>query len=99
LLHFSSCHVQHFLLNIGLLYTFLTDAASKDGRIEELVQQHHLDRVKIHELHEKTSSFDTEMASLKSALSHEQAHRQRLEARLRSLMSTPDFAAEGLNGE
>lgn len=70
----------------------------KDGRIEELVQQHHTDRVKMHELHEKASSFDTEMASVKSALSHEQAHRQRLEARLRSLMSTPDFVAEGLSG-
>jgi hypothetical protein len=76
----------------------LPAAAAKDGRIEELVQQHHADRVKMHELHEKTSSFDTELAGLRSQLSHEQAHRQRLEARLRQLMSTPDFAAEGLGG-
>jgi hypothetical protein len=76
----------------------LPAAAAKDGRIEELVQQHHVDRVKMHELHEKTSSFDTELAGLRSQLSHEQAHRQRLEARLRQLMSTPDFAAEGLGG-
>jgi chromosome segregation ATPase len=77
----------------------LPAAAAKDGRIEELVQQHHADRVKMHELHEKTSSFDTELAGLRSQLSHEQAHRQRLEARLRQLMSTPDFAAEGLGGK
>lgn len=61
------------------------------------MQQHHADRVRIHELNEKAASFDTELASIKSALTHEQAHRQRLETRLRSLMSTPEFAAE--NGE
>jgi chromosome segregation ATPase len=70
---------------------------SKEGRIEELVQQHHADRVRIHELNEKAASFDAELANMKSALTHEQAHRQRLETRLRSLMSTPEFAAE--NGE
>jgi hypothetical protein len=81
------------------LCVLLPASAAKDGRIEELVQQHHADRVKMHELHEKTSSFDTELAGLRSQLSHEQAHRQRLEARLRQLMSTPDFAAEGLGGK
>ena len=71
---------------------------SKNNRIEELLQQHHTDRVKLHEVSEKASVFDTEMASLKSSLAHEQAHRQRLETRLRSLMSTPEYAAENLGG-
>lgn len=34
---------------------------------------------------------------MKSALAHEQAKNQRLETRLRSLMSTPEFTAEGLS--
>ena len=134
---------------------FILLLASKEGRIEELVQQHHADRVKLHEMSEKVSTSETEMvsfdlsfcclaccqllwhksmlhllsnrliilnnccklaqhfiqftlfrtpfllpivsqASLRSSLSHEQAARQRLEARLRSLMSTPDYAAESI---
>lgn len=39
----------------------LHHAASKEGRLEELVQQHHADRVKMHELHEKCSTTETEM--------------------------------------
>ena len=35
--------------------------AAKDSKIEELTQQHHADRVKMHELVDKAANFDTEL--------------------------------------
>lgn len=42
--------------------------AAKDSKIEELTQQHHADRVKMHELIDKAANFDTELVRKNSLL-------------------------------
>ncbi|KAJ1400247.1 hypothetical protein B484DRAFT_471208, partial [Ochromonadaceae sp. CCMP2298] len=69
--------------------------ASRDARIEELTEQHHADRVKLHEAKESVGLLESERGALKSQLQHETATRQRLEGRLRSLMSTPEYEGGG----
>lgn len=66
----------------------------KDERIEELEQQHHINRKRALEMKEAVDASQSEVAQLKSMLDMEQGHRKRLETRMRQLVSSAEMKSD-----
>jgi hypothetical protein len=64
---------------------------SKNDQLEELMEQRQRDRSQVLELKEQLSHLSSDLTTAQADLEHEQAHRKRLELRLRSFMTTPEL--------
>jgi hypothetical protein len=64
---------------------------SKNEQLEELIEQRQRDRSQVLELKEQLSHLSSDLTTAQADLEHEQAHRKRLELRLRSFMTTPEL--------
>ena len=64
---------------------------SKNEQLEELMEQKQRDRSQVLELKEQLSHLSSDLTTAQADLEHEQAHRKRLELRLRSFMTTPEL--------
>jgi len=64
---------------------------SKNEQLEELMEQRQKDRSHVLELKEQLSQLLSDLTTAQADLEHEQAHRKRLELRLRSFMTTPEL--------